>query len=112
MILGADNRKPWSKMDVLIAQAYQTIQDEKCGQHGGPRWMCDHEDQSLDLKIEEQHCYAKQELQKEEEGRKDKEEPGVVLYPRFYSRAGRDLSTYRTSYYEQKAREAAEDSDD
>src|SRR5690606_2250989 len=36
MILGADNRKAYSDMDVLLLQAYQTIQNEKCPQHGGP----------------------------------------------------------------------------
>jgi len=112
MILGADNRKAYSDMDVLLLQAYQTIQNEKCPQHGGPRWMCDHTDQSLRLRIDDDYCYVKAELEEREKSRAKKDEPGVMLRPVFYSADGRDLSTYRATYYEQKAREAAEDADD
>lgn len=40
MILGSDNRKKWSEMDVLVMAAYQRYKNEICPEHGGPLWLC------------------------------------------------------------------------
>lgn len=112
MILGADNRKKWSEQDVLIMQAYQIWQSEKCSQHGGPVWLCDNEDSKLQVRVNEVSCYAKQELELAEESRKDDDKKGVVLVPEFYDLGGRDLVEFRDLYRQQKAREHAEEAEE
>ena len=112
MILGADNRKRWSSLDVMILQAYQIMEDERCAQHGGPAWLCDHSDPKLQVRIKESSCYAKRELEIAEDARKDKDDKGVVLVPEFYDLDGRPLESFRATYRAEKMREALEDAQD
>lgn len=111
MILGEDNRKPWSHLDVLIMQAYQIIEDERCSQCGAPRWLCRNEDPRLQVKIKVDDCYAKQEISKFEDSRKDKDKGGVA-YPEFYTTDGTPLEDFRALYYKQLAEERAEERDE
>lgn len=111
-ILGADNRKRWSRMDILLINAYQRYLDEMCPVHGGPRWLCDSAEQSLRIRVRESRCEAKRELEIREEARKDDDNKGISLIPEFYSADGRELVEYRDLYRERKRRDAAEDNDE
>ncbi|MDL5351102.1 hypothetical protein [Microbacterium sp. zg-YB36] len=111
MILGADNRKKWSKQDVLVMQAYQMVQDERCTQCGLPRWLCHNKDARLQVRIKEDECWVKPELKAHEESRsKDDNFIGGTAYPEVYDRRGAPLHTFRASYYKQLAEER-EDAD-
>lgn len=112
MILGADNRKKYSHLDVMILQAYQILEDERCPQHGGPRWMCDHPDGKLNFKINDIYCRVASELKDEEDKRQKNEDKGIILRPEFYDRDDRPLESFRATYYEHKAREAAEEAEE
>lgn len=107
MILGADNRKRWSKLDVLILNAYQRYLDETCGQHGGPVWMCRCEDPRLQVRTVEVACYAKQEVEKYQEAHKD-DKHQVPVVPEFYATDGTPLIEFRDIYKQQMAAERAE----
>ncbi|WP_217182694.1 hypothetical protein [Streptomyces sp. AC495_CC817] len=112
MILGEDNRKAWSHLDVLAMQAFQIIEDERCGQCGLPRWLCKNDDPRLQVRIKVDSCYAKQELDKFEEERK-KGDSGGLAYPEFYTKPDNiPLHEFRALYYEQLAAERAEDEGD
>lgn len=107
MILGEDNRKAWSQLDVLVMQAYQIVEDERCGQCGLPRWLCRNEDGRLDLKIRYDDCYATNEIRKAEKDRKEDDTRGVA-YPEFVALDGTPLVEFRALYYQQLAEERAE----
>lgn len=107
MLLGADNRKKWSHLDILVMQAYQTVQDEKCSQCGYPRWICQSDDPKLQVRVNEYHCYGKQELEKYDEAHREDGQKGVSTYPEWYHLDGEPLINFRDLYYEQQAREAA-----
>ena len=113
MILGADNRKKWSQMDVLIMHAYENYKNEQCPEHGGPTWLCRHpDDPNLQVRIvEKPKCYAAMELEAWDEKHKDDEaKRSVFAVPEFWTRDERPLVTYRESYREAQAQ--AEDEDD
>lgn len=119
MILGADNRKPWSDLDVLVMQAYQIIEDERCGQCGMPRWLCHNADQRLMVRVKTDRCMARVEMdefeEKRQEGKKKGEDEEGAAYPEFYLRPdaeGMDLVEFRALYYEQLRAEQADDEQD
>lgn len=107
MILGEDNRKRWSDLDVLIMQAYQILEDERCGQCGLPRWICHNEDPKLQVRVLEDYCFVRAEIEQRDEDTKEKPK-GTVLYPEMYHRDNLPLHKLRESYYEQRAAEAAQ----
>lgn len=111
MILGEDNRKAWSDLDVLVMLAYETFKAEQCPQCGHPRWLCRNEDPRLQVRIREDDCYAKQQVTAHEEGRKDSEKGGAVI-PEFYTTDDTPLVEYRALYQQQLAAERAELEDD
>jgi len=116
MILGEDNRKRWSQMDVLVMQAFQQYKDETCPEHGGPIWLCrwDPEDPRLDLKLKPARgCYVAEEIRRHDEKR-DKDADYEPVRPEFVWRPDEDmpLVKLRKMYYEQAAREASEDAED
>lgn len=113
MILAADNRKRWSKLDVLIMRAYQRFKNEQCPEHGGPIWLCRHpDDPNLQVRITEKStCYAADEVKAWEERHKDDEMKKSAV-PEFWTRDGRPLHTYRESYYAAKATEGSEEDED
>lgn len=63
LILGRDSRKPWDKWDLLLAEAYQIMEAERCGQCGLPRWICHNEDSDIWFDIDQDTCFAKRELE-------------------------------------------------
>ncbi|MBT2484855.1 MULTISPECIES: hypothetical protein [unclassified Microbacterium] len=112
MILGEDNRKPWSHLDVLIMQAYQIVKDEQCSQCGLPRWLCRNSDPRLQVKVKFDDCYASNEVKKEEKKHVNDDSKSGVAYPEFYSTDDTPLSDFRSLYYEQLAAERAEEVED
>ncbi|OJU44476.1 MAG: hypothetical protein BGN98_13915 [Microbacterium sp. 69-7] len=99
MILGEDNRKPYSQMDVLISLAYERYKNETCPEHGGPIWLCRNADPTLQVKVvDTPACYATQEVRLYEEKHKDDDEK-VSVKAEFYSRIDLPLHKYRDRYY-------------
>jgi hypothetical protein len=110
MILGLDNRKKWSKLDVIVMQAYQGLQDERCGQCGLPRYICHNSDSRLQVRIKEDKCWVKPEISAHEKRRsKDDDFEGGTAYPEVYSRDETPLHKFREPYYAALAAEARED---
>lgn len=110
MILGSDNRKKWSSLDILLNLAYQTLQAERCGQCGNYRWICQNSDPKLNVRIKDDYCFVKAELEKEDESRKEKAK-GTQLIPEMYHRDDLPLHQLRDSYREQQEEEALENAD-
>lgn len=111
MILGEDNRKAWSDMDVLVMLAYEAYKSEQCAQCGHPRWLCRNEDPRLQVKIKQDDCYAKQEITKYEEAHKDDSDRAAV-YPVFYTTDKAPLVEFREIYRAQEAAARAEEAED
>ncbi|MFT4258047.1 hypothetical protein [Microbacterium sp.] len=112
MILGGDNRKKWSNLDVLVMQAYQIVKDERCSQCGVPRWLCRNSDPRIQVRVKVDECYAKQEIDKFEERRRKDDDKSGIAYPEFYTTDGTPLHEFRRAYYEQLAAERAEDAEE
>lgn len=100
MILGEDNRKRWSDIDVLIMNAYEAYEAERCSVCGRAIWLCRNDDPRLHVRVMEVHCYAKQELDAYDERHKDKKQPGISTYPEFYTRDDTPLIDFRERYYQ------------
>ena len=111
MLVGADSRKPWDKMDRVIMLAYQTLQEERCPRCGSPIWLCDNDDQSLDVRIRRRTCYASDEIEAYRERYKDDGDLGGLQHE-FYSRNGTPLQMYRELYTKQVAERRLEESGD
>lgn len=109
MFIGADSRKKWDDMDVLIMSAYQITLDEACSQCGMPRWLCHNEDPKLNVRVKYDVCVAKQAVDDAREARKEGDPDPGFAYPEFYDLDERPLETFRQSYYEQRAAAAAEE---
>lgn len=113
MILGADNRKRWSKLDLLVMQAYEQYESEVCQNCGMPIWLCRNTDHRLLVRVKEKPaCYATAEVQKWNEKHKDQDADKTAV-PEFYTRDETPLTDFRDSYYLALAEEAEEaESDD
>ena len=108
--MGTDNRKRWSKWDIVLAQAFQILENERCSQCGLPRYICGNDSRDVDFRIEKQVCYAtiaREKYEKAEEkkrgkakGQQNEAPPGEAVYPSPYLHSGADLSTLRDPYYE------------
>ena len=108
MILGEDNRKAWSKMDVLIMQAYGQFKREQCTNCGHPIWICRNEDSALIARKVNVTCWITQEVDEWRE-KADEKEDAKFIRPEVYSRDGRELHEFRLPYYEAQARAQAEE---
>lgn len=100
-ILGTD-RKKWNKWDILVAEAYEIVQREKCGQCGLPRWVCQNDSQDIQFKVHQDSCFAMQKKDDKESllTKNNKKIPaGTVLRPEPYATDGRDLVEFREPYY-------------
>ncbi|ALJ19579.1 hypothetical protein [Microbacterium sp. No. 7] len=115
MLFGSDNRKRWSKLDIVLAQAHHILQSERCKQCGLPKYICQNPSRELEYRMEKETCYATQALdkhEKAEESRRKKSSrgqdapapAGEAAYPVPYLRNGADLGTLRDPYYEERAR--------
>ena len=58
MILHKQPSKPWNKHDFLLLEAYQILEEERCGQCGLPKYICHSEDPEVRFRIEEDQCAA------------------------------------------------------
>lgn len=112
MILGVDSRKRWSKLDIVLAEAYQILENERCGQCGLPKYICQNASNDIDFHIEEEECHAiaaKEKHEKRKAGRNKKSEPkpGVAVTYSPYTLSGKPLTSYRGEYYEDRAKKDA-----
>lgn len=111
MILGEDNRKAWSKMDILVMQAYGQFKREQCHSCGMPTWICRNEDSTLIARKKVVKCWVTAEVDEWRESAKDSSD-AKFIQPEIYSRDGRELSEYRIPYYEALAAARAEEAED
>lgn len=99
MILGEDNRKAWSRMDVLVMRAYERYKKEICPDCSNPLWLCRQSDPNLQVRMRPiDACYATAESKKHFERNKDDADAASAV-PEFYARDGRPLVEYRASYF-------------
>ena len=106
MILGADNRKPYSDMDILVLWAYKRYKNELCPQHGGPIWLCRTHDLRVNVRVKTvDGCSAAIAVKEYEEKHKDDEDKQTAI-PEFYMRDGEELPLreLRHSYFERLAK--------
>lgn len=114
MILGKDNRKPWSEMDLLLATAHQLLENERCPQCGMYVWMCHNLDRDMQFEIEEDLCEAtravanrSKQLEKELSA-----QPWRKLRPRpIMADKARDFPDLRRPYFEHEAERLGFDAD-
>lgn len=102
-ILGTDSNKPWNKWDILIATAYQIMEEERCSQCGYPVYICHNESSEIRFALRDDTCFAKAKVEKrndDDSSRTKYKKPfGQVLAPEAYTPSGEDFVTYRESYY-------------
>lgn len=74
---------PWSRADFKLLEAYQVLQDERCGDCGRSVWLCHSEDPSIQWDIQTQVCYASKALQEwsERQSKKKKKTHGQQPVP-------------------------------
>jgi hypothetical protein len=93
-------------------EAYQLIEDERCGSCGLPLWMCRNESETIQFRTVEIVCNATRarELAEEKFDEKNKKPHGTFVRAEPFSTNGSPLSLLRRSYYEgeQRRREAME----
>ena len=94
---------PWTKFDFLLLEAYQTLQDETCGQCGNPIWICRNENATnVGFKIKTAVCFAKAELdrhnEQQEKKKSKKKTYGESDYVVAYTYDGSDMPS-RASYF-------------
>lgn len=111
MILGKDNRKRWSSLDVLIMLAYKIYLREKCPNCGYPTWICNSEDSVLIARKKTVKCWVSREVDDWREGMKEGDDAKYIR-PEVYSRDGRALWEFREPYYEELARQRAEEAEE
>jgi len=97
-ILGTDRTK-WNKWDILVAEAYEIVQREKCGQCGLPIWICRSDDEDIQFSIKRDTCHAIATKERYEKKQKGDPDPGVSLRPEPKIADGRDLADFREPYY-------------
>lgn len=79
---------PWVPFDFMLLEAYQTLEDETCGECGNPIWVCRNEEaNNVGFKVKVTKCFAKAELDKwtEKENKKTNKKgfgeiPYIVAY--------------------------------
>lgn len=62
MIMGTQPRDDWDEFDFLLLEAYQILEDERCGQCGLPVWICKNEDSDIRIELEDDTCFVKREI--------------------------------------------------
>jgi hypothetical protein len=107
MILGSDNRKKWSQMDVLVMRAYQIIEDERCQKCGYPIWICRNEDPRLQARKKVDKCWVDGELSEWRKAAKDDE--AADFRAEVYARDETPLWKFRKPYYDSLEKAADED---
>ena len=112
LILGTDDRKRLSKWDLVLIEAHQILQRERCPQCGYPRWVCSNEDPDIEVQFRKDTCFvtqAQDRFEKREEkarnsGSRKKERAeapaGETAHPIAYRISGKPLEDLREPYYE------------
>jgi hypothetical protein len=116
MILHAQPNKPWNKHDFMLLEAYQQLEEDRCGQCGLPRYICHSTSEDIQFRILEDNCAATQKVDQikaqraKSSKKKDGADPdsGVALIPYPYTESGVPLSSHRIPYYEAEAARIAE----
>lgn len=111
MILGEDNRKKWSEMDVLIMLGYEQYKREHCHICNQPIWLCNNDDPRLQARKKVRACWIDQQVEDWRENPQNGEEDAKYIQPEIYSRDDTPLHEFREPYFESKAREAAEEAE-
>ena len=108
--------KKWVKHDFLLLEAYKILNRERCGQCGQPRYVCQNESNDIQFKVVEEQCASKvaqalfEERAEKKRGSKGEPDKGIALRVEAYSVSGKDLTTFRTPYYEAQAAKLKETS--
>lgn len=111
MILGEDNRKKWSDMDILIMLGYEQYKREQCPHCGYAIWLCHSTDRRLNVRKKVDACWVDQQVDEWRENPQNGEEDAKYIRPEMYSRDETPLHEFREPYFEMKAREAAEEAE-
>lgn len=111
MIMGTQPREDWDEFDFLLIEAYQILEDERCGQCGLPTWIC-HNDMDdpethgaiIEIALEDDTCFVKREIDAENEqnSKNDsyKAPHGTVSRPKVSHALGKPLDfRVREAYY-------------
>lgn len=113
LILGKDSRRPWGKWDLLLAEAYQILQDERCPQCGLPRYICNNDSQDVQFRIVEEQCVAlvkRDEYEAKKYGKDTPKPNGTVLRPQPYIvNDAYELAELREPYYKAQYAKAEPD---
>lgn len=103
------SRRPfgkWTAMDWACLEAYQMVQNERCAQCGGPKWICHNEDGDIGFKVVEDICFATKEIETQDEKKQNrnsnyKPPKGVRVRPEAFRYSGRPIDgDMREAYYE------------
>lgn len=89
---------------MLIAEAYQILESERCSQCGYPRWICHNDDGDIGVDVTEDICYVKRELEnvdREKTSQKGYVAPaGVKAAPKVHRFSGKPFDwKMREDYY-------------
>lgn len=108
MILGADNRKKYSDMDVIIMLGYEQYKREQCPHCGYATWLCRNSDPRLQVRKKVEACWVDQQVDDWKENPQNGEEDAKFIRPEMYARDETPLHEFRQPYFERKAEEARE----
>ena len=91
------------KWDILVAEAYEIVQRERCGECRLPLWICHNEDNAVQFRVSVKSCVAMAEVDKKRASmtKGKKEMPaGTNLQPEPYMvDDSRQLIELREAYY-------------
>lgn len=93
---------PWTKLDFMLIEAMQILEDETCQLCGNPIWVCRNTEASnVGFKIKVATCYGKAELDKwqEADDKKEKKRYGQYPYIVAYTYDDSDMPS-RQRYYQ------------
>lgn len=98
MLFHKQPTEPWERLDFLLLEAYQILQDESCPQCGNPIWICKSTDPDVQFKMASTVCYAtrteEQWIKRKQNANKNWEpKPGETWYPVPYTISGNQLPT-------------------
>lgn len=112
LILGKDSKKPWSRIDITLAKAYQRFLSELCGQCGLPKYVCHTDDNRIQFKLARDECAGTQ-MAEREQARLAKDDKNPQYGTRIFAEPfltedavaeGLELSDFRRPYLIDRAR--------
>ncbi|MGO2150803.1 MAG: hypothetical protein ACTH32_06335 [Microbacterium gubbeenense] len=100
-------------MDLLLAEAEQILEMERCPQCGNPRYVCQSDDPDIDFRIYDEECNAMRKKAKYESRKSKKDNAdrdGIIVGVEAYVHSSTPLDQFRDPYYEEqiKLREVRE----